>query len=406
MNEELLNELLAKPVGPEQPKRELQPSDLTKELELTGNTLTAVLTDEPGVINEGTALAFLEQEGQNPSDWEVTGFRKSQWDSGDAVRESVRFTFKRAEKATAAPLPLDELMEALEDYHVPAERPTGSHGFLVLIGDMQFGKIDGDGAAGTLERTIMCIAKAAALLEMYSTIYDIGHVHIAWLGDHIEGFVSQGGANVWRTNLTLNEQIRLTRRVMLYALKTFAPMAEKVTMAAVPGNHGESVRFEGTGLTRYDDSHDTEALIAVADAAELKPEDFGHVTFFVPQTDELIVVTEVAGTIVAHHHGHKFGSKKDAVWDWWEGQAFNRESPMHMADLLVAGHLHHEHTESNGSRLFIQAPALEQESTWFRHNQGVGGSPGLMVAITKDGRTPIKHTVTFTDNDKQIGVGK
>jgi hypothetical protein len=403
MNEELLAELLAKPVGPEQPKRELQSTDLTKELELSGNTLTAVLTDEPGVVNEGTARDFLTDEGLNPDDWEVTGFRKSQWESGDNLRESVRFTYRRRIEGEAErpPLLLDDLLVALEDYEPVAVRPQGSHGFLVLIGDMQFGKIDGDGAAGTLRRTIECINKAADLLLMYSQWYDIGHIHIAWLGDHIEGFVSQGGANVWRTNLTLNEQIRLTQAVMLHALKTFAPLADKVTMAAVPGNHGESVRFEGKGTTRYDDSHDTEALISIHNTIKaLEVPGYEHVNFYVPDTDELTVQIEVAGTRILHAHGHKFGTKKDAHLEWWKGQEFGREGlPAH---LLVAGHLHNEFSTEN----FIQVPAMESESTWYRHIHGTVSTPGLIVALTKDGRTPIKHTVNFTDSDTPKGLGK
>lgn len=242
---------------------------------------------------------------------------------------------------------------------------------------------DGDGVAGTLERTLEYIDLAVLRHEQMSEFYDVGHVHIAWLGDHVEGFVSQGGANVWRTPLTLTEQIRLTRRVMLYAMQVFAPRATRITMAALPGNHGETIRFAGAGVTRYDDSHDTESLIAVADAAKLNPEAFGHVEFFVPDTDELTVLVDVAGTKIAHHHGHKWSPNKH--FDWWKGQAFNRESAMHVADILLSGHLHHEHLERDGNRLFIGLPAIESESTWFRHAKGTGGCPGAMVMVTKDG---------------------
>jgi metallophosphoesterase superfamily enzyme len=69
---------------------------------------------------------------------------------------------------------------------------------------------------------------------------------------------------------------------MLHALTLFAPLARRASMAAVPGNHGEAVRFAGKGVTRYDDSHDIESLLAVHDAASLNPEAFGHVEFYVP----------------------------------------------------------------------------------------------------------------------------
>lgn len=388
MNEELLSELLSKPVGPDIANRGKKVEDFTREVVIAKNTAEIEVALDEVDVNEGTALRFLEDEGLTPEEWEVTHFRKIEY---GADMKSVRFSYRRRQAAGMAPLALDEILAELSDYTPVSVLPTGSHGYLVLIGDMQFGKIDGDGVAGTVQRTIDCINRAADTLLMYRHLYDIGHVHIAWLGDHIEGFVSQGGANTWRTQLTLNEQIRLTRRVMLHALKTFAPLAERLTMAAVPGNHGEPVRFQGTGITRYDDSHDTESLIAVADAAEMIP-GFEHVDFYVPATDELTVVTEVAGTVVAHHHGHKWRPNKH--FDWWKGQSFNRDSAMHVADLLVAGHLHHEHIEADGDRLFIGTAAMESDSTWFRHNTGTGGAPGLIVAITKDGQTPIKQTIT------------
>jgi predicted phosphodiesterase len=162
-------------------------------------------------------------------------------------------------------------------------------------------------------------------------------------------------------------------------------------MAAVPGNHGEAVRINGKGVTRYDDSHDTESLIAVKDAADLSPDRFGHVEFFVPDTDELSVVVECSGTVVAHVHGHQFRPGKH--FDYWKGQAFNRASAFHQADLLLAGHLHHEHVDTDGFRTFIQPPAMESESTWWRHAKGTTGAPGLIVAVTKDGNTNLKEVV-------------
>lgn len=389
MSDALLEELLDKPVGPRLPQRVSAPEDFTAELEVSSSSAVATLRGDEGSVTEGTAAEFLRQEGQDPSEWEVVRFRKSQWGDG---QESVRFEYRRTSQA-APEVDVEEALEALKSHVGPAfgRETQGDHGALVLIGDMQFGKIDGDGVTGTLKRTIACIDAAAEQIEMYRRIYDIGHVHVAWLGDHIEGFVSQGGANAWRTQLTLNEQIRLTRRVMLYALSVFGNSAERVSMAAVPGNHGEPQRFEGTGQTRYDDSHDTEALIAVSDAAGLLNK-YEHVRFYVPDTDELIVSIDVAGTQVAHHHGHRW--RPDKHFEWWSNQAFNRNSPMHMANLLVAGHLHHEHIDTSGDRTFIGVPAMESESTWFRHSRGVGGAPGLMLAITKDGQTPVKHAIS------------
>jgi predicted phosphodiesterase len=394
VSDDLLRELLDKPVGPATPARKTNPErDFTRQVEVTGDEAAVTVRGSEDETTEDVAAAQLWAQGLDPAEWAVTGYRSSEWTMPNGeTGVSRKFSFVRAGSPADSNRPnLDELIARIELHQPAARRPEGDHGFLVLLGDMQFGKIDGDGVEGTLRRTIGCLDRAADRLLQYSEHYPIGHVHLGWLGDHIEGFVSQGGANVWRTPLTLNEQIRLTRRTMLYALELFAPLAERVSMAAVPGNHGESVRFAGKGVTRYDDSHDTESLIAVADAAKLNPGAFGHVEFYVPETDELTVVLDVAGTVVAHAHGHQWRPGKH--FEWWRGQAFSKTSAMHQADLLVAGHLHHEHVDSDGPRTFIQPPSMESESTWWRHAKGTTGAPGLIVAVTKDGRTDIKEVV-------------
>jgi hypothetical protein len=389
----LVEALLAKPVGPALPARQVDPDkDFTRQIELTDSSASVTVRGLPEDADESAARAYLRSKGEDPDQWEATGFRSGEWTMANGeTGVSNRYTFQRVSAAAGDRLPLDELLADVRDYQPVLDRPAGTHGFVVELGDTQFGKIDGDGVDGTLKRTVSGLNAAADRFHLYSSLFDFGHVHLAWTGDHVEGFNSQGGANAWRTQLTLNEQIRLTRRVMLHALKTFAPLAQRVTMAAVPGNHGEAVRFAGKGVTRYDDSHDTESLIAVADAAELNPEAFGHVEFYVPDTDELTVMVDVAGTKIAHAHGHQWRPGKH--FDWWRGQAFNKSSNMHMADLLLAGHLHHEFVDTDGPRTFMQAPAMESESTWWRHSKGTVGAPGLIVAVTKAGQTNLKEVI-------------
>lgn len=400
---ELLAELLERPVGPNQPKHRPTPDDgFTRQIEVIGDRATATITDLPGTVTEGVARDFIKEEGLDPDEWEISHWYKgkygNQWTDEETgqqhfAMETVKFHFKRrVPTAEGSEFPIEELLGAIETYNPVTVLPSGDYGFLVLLGDMQFGKMDGDGPAGAVQRTIDCLNKAADTLLRWRLMgYNVGHIHIGWLGDHVEGFVSQGGSNAWRTRLTLTEQIRLTRRVMLHAMLTFAPLAEKVTMAAIPGNHGETVRFGDHGITRYDDSHDTESLIAVADAAALAPEKFSHVQFLVPDNDELVVVTEVAGTIIAHAHGHQWSRGKHL--QWWQEQAFKPRSIMHDAHLLVAGHNHTEYVDTWDERLFLQVPAMESESTWWRHRHGCAGAPGLVVALTKDGATDLRQTI-------------
>ncbi|MER6314648.1 hypothetical protein ABT237_12875 [Streptomyces sp. NPDC001581] len=397
MSDTLLDELLSKPVGPALPARQIDPErDFTRQIEVSGDAAEVTVRGPAEMDPESSATDVLRAHGLAPSDWDVKGFRSSEWTMpGGELGVSTRFTFVRRQLTTETERPdLDEIFSLIDNYNPPrlttAER-QGDHTLIIALGDMQIGKADGDGVAGTLRRTITCIDSATALLAEYRKRFSIGHVHIAWLGDHIEGYQSQGGANAWRTTLTLTEQIRVTRRIMAHAVLNLAPLVERLTVAAVPGNHGEAVRFNGKGITRYDDSHDTDALIAVQEAVSLAPEEFRHVEFFVPDTDELTLVVDCSGTVVAHAHGHQWKAGKH--FDWWKGQSFNKASAMHQADVLLAGHLHHEFVDTDGPRTFIQIPAMESESTWWRHRTGTVGAPGLMVMVTRDGQVPVKEVV-------------
>ncbi|GLZ81434.1 hypothetical protein Afil01_62410 [Actinorhabdospora filicis] len=385
MSDELLQDLLATPTAPAVPRRD-PPSGWTARLMIRADAATAELRRpaadaEPG---EDAARRLLAEKGLSPESWQLTGLRTAEWTMADGtLGESVRCQFRRVDRGPDRPDVAE--LAALITPHAPVPvRPHGEFGFLVLLGDMQLGKVDGDGAGGTVARTIGCINEAADLLETYRQRFDIGHVHIGLLGDHIEGFTSQAGAQAWRTGLTLTEQLRLTRRLVLHAVTTFAPLAERVSVAAVPGNHGEPQRFGRAGITRYDDNHDTDTVMAVAEATAQNPAAYGHVEYHLPERDELTVVTAVAGTVIAHAHGHQW--RPNQHFAWWKGQAFNADSPMHHADLLVAGHYHGFRIDSDGPRRFVQVPALEAESTWWRHKQGSTGDPGLIVAVTRNGR--------------------
>ncbi|MCX5237199.1 hypothetical protein OG824_18535 [Streptomyces prunicolor] len=393
---ELLNDLLATPTAPALAGRQTDPDkDFTRQIEVTGDAAEVTVRGPEGIDPESTAADVLRAHQLDPAEWEITGFRSSEWTMANGEPGvSARFSFGRRKGGAVAERPnVDELLRVFEDYApstMPDER-DGDFTLVIALGDMQFGKLDGDGPEGTLVRAMQCIDRAVDLLVDYRQRFDIEHVHLAWLGDHVEGFVSQGGANTWRTQLTLTEQIRLTRRLMAHAIVRLAPLVTRLTVVAVPGNHGEAVRPGGKGVTRYDDSHDTDALISVSEALALAGEEYAHVEVYVPDTDELTVVVECSGTVVAHAHGHQWRPGKH--FEWWRGQAFDKTSAMHTADLLLAGHLHHEFVDTDGPRTFVQVPAMESESTWWRHRKGTRGAPGLMAMVTKDGAVPVKEVV-------------
>ena len=356
---------------------------LTSRLEVKGGELTVELHDEAGTVNDKTIDDYLTANGYVPAEWRVTGMRRSEWTmaNGDPG-ESVRYTFEANAAFGAQYLDNFDWEKALAN-NAPAHVGVGSgdHGFVLAIGDLQIGKIDGDGIEGTIGRAFEYIQQAAGTLEWYrNSGYMIGSAHIAWLGDHIEGFASQGGKNTFRTQLGLTDQLRIMRRIMLYAATTFAPLVDRLTMAAVPGNHGRVVTSNG-GNTRSDDNFDTDCLIAVGDSLAMNPAAYGHVEIFTPGIDEVHVTVEVAGTVIAHAHGDQWSPGKH--FEWWMGQLFG--GALTGVDVLLAGHLHHLLIDTWGKLLFVQVPSLEALSAWIRNRKGIPGNPGVVVALTSDG---------------------
>ena len=327
---------------------------------------------------EGDAEQFLKDAGQDPADWEVTGFKRSEWGDPEKPFVSTRFTFKRRERVEQSGRE-DAVAEVLDwiAQHRP-ERPgyrIPSRDLAVLaIGDLQLGKLENleEGFDHSAANAISVIDQFVTDLQETPT----KEVLVAWLGDHGEGFVSQGGANTWRTQMTQQDQNRIMRRLMYYAVDQIAPWTGRLVMVAVPGNHGESQRISGKGVTRYDDNNDTEQLNAVAEGVARSGEDFDRVEFYVPERDEISLTVDVGGISVGAVHGERWNSGKHA--DWWEGQVFH-DGPTARADVLLCGHWHHLLVQDIGKKLFAQVPALERRSKWWEHKTGIVGHPGALL---------------------------
>lgn len=321
---------------------------------------------------------FIADSGLDPDEVEVVEpVQVRGWDMPQAGGGVIRAHYYRLTlQRRNLPRDLDELIKAAKRKltKTPALTKT-DQAFLIALGDLQIGKMDGDGPEGTVERFL---ASTTAAIARYKRVAKGAPIYLAHLGDCIEGMVSQGGANAWRTRLTTTEQVRLYRRLLQEQVKALSAIAPKLVVAAIPGNHDEAHR----PLQTYGDSWAIEAASAVADTIAFAGT-YEHVTVVAPERDELTLTLDVAGTIVGFAHGHQW--RAGQACGWWAKQSHGRQ-PIGDADLLVSAHLHHLRVEQTGSdKTWIQVPALESGSQWWKHATGEWGQPGIVTALVGGG---------------------
>ena len=353
-------------------------------------SLTVTTDRVPKIEDEESWKAAVESLGVSvPEGWVIrlyeARYDPAAWhrdeEGGEAVtRPAWRYRFK-IEQASLSKISIDDLLELVSKHKAKKESDleVGTSQWILATGDWQLGKIDGDGVEGTVNRILQSLDKSIERIKELRRLKRWpGNAVLVLTGDCVEGFVSQGGGNTWRTNLTMTEQVRLYRRLVFEIVTRLAAETENLMVVAVPGNHGETVRLMGKMATRMDDSWDVDAVIAVAETLEQNKAAYSHVKFITPAKDEGTIVLDLGGTITAIAHGHQV--KGGNVPKWVAEHAKNM-APVGDAHLIVTGHHHHLHIQSMGPRTWIQVPAMESESSWWREKTGEVSPPGMVSAI-------------------------
>jgi predicted phosphodiesterase len=353
------------------------------EYDSTGGVLKSVprpVGDEP---DHAELLAEFELD---PAKWRITGLRRSKWQRWDGEwLESFRATF--VPSSGSVQVDVQELLDIVGKWKPqkpvssPVKASVSPVAYVVVLADTQVGKIDGDGSEGIIKNVLHKTDLAVARLkELRKAGREIDTIYLPQLGDCIEGMNSQGGTHIWRTDLDLTSQIRVYRRLLLHMVKTFAPLADKVIVPCVPGNHDEAVRVGNSMATTYTDSFALDAASAVADALADHP-DYKHVSFVFPKYDTLSVTLDMAGTVVGLIHGHQCRGK--AV-EWWKNMAHGQQD-IGEATLLLSGHYHHLKIEQSGRKTWMQAPALDGGSQWFENSTGQAAPAGMLTLTVGQG---------------------
>jgi len=332
---------------------------------------TQFVSDNGGQVAEGYRVRLVEMR-HNTHGWSRTS-------QGEDAQTTGTWFYKFAVEPTSSGANVDELIKSIGRRKAPTKQSTGVGVFHWLGGDLQIGKIDGDSTDGIVDAVVHSIDNGVQEFKRLRKTRSIGIAHLAWLGDCGEGNQSQGGRNMWRTELTVTEQYRVFRRLKLYAIDQFAPLVERLEDDTVNGNH-DDVQRQVT--TRADDGHATESAIALRDALELNPTAYGHVEMFVPNRDESYITRQIGSSTFTMAHGHQWGRGK--AMTWWAGQSFNWQAPG-AAQFLLHGHEHTAGMTTQRDRVAMCVPTFESESTWWRHKTGDVGKRGAFIMTTADG---------------------
>ena len=326
---------------------------------------------------------LLTLAGLDPDAFRIVG-KVSQWTKTHHDREDTYSFFFQFERITADEdtIPLPALYAAarrkpratLKTAHV--ERVT-----VVALSDVQAGKVDHRG--GTAELIDRLKAKRELLTKHLTNGRPQATV-LADVGDLFEGFES--GGNPMRTNdLSLAEQMDLAGTELYEFIETMHRHGP-VQVACIPSNH-TAWRNGKQNLGRPGD----DLGIYVHRQVEKLTRAAGiDATWTYPGMYDESVLLDILGTGLGVVHGNQY-SPGQAV-TWWQKQQHGG-MPTAQADILLTGHYHHltilpsgRNPATGRQKWWLQAPTLDNGSSWFR-NIGPGDSDaGLLVFdITPDG---------------------
>ena len=253
----------------------------------------------------------------------------------------------------------------------------------VVLADWQMGKADHGGVEATIQRIVDARdAVVSRARELRKIGRPLGHLNVLWTGDSIEGCLGHYPSQTFSIELDRRDQVKITRRLLSESVQEGSKHFETITVAAVAGNHGEN-RNGGKAFTGVQDNDDLAIVEQVAEILAANPDAFGHVRFAVAR-DALTLTIPACDWVIGITHGHVAyrGSNPEAkLQRWWEGQAAGRQ-PIGDADILVSGHYHHLRIADWGGCLWLQAPAMEGGSEWWRVSTGTVSQIGMLSFVT------------------------
>jgi len=296
----------------------------------------------------------------------------------DAVTRAI-WRYRFVVEVAPARIDVEDLLRAIKPRKTDPTQTEPAPTFIFAVGDLQLGKPDGDGTAGTVQRFADSLDRAVTRYKKLRKQGRAGGACLPWLGDCIEGYSSQGGAMISRLDLTVTEMVRVYRRLMAEQVSAFSDLTDDLTVAVVPGNHDEAIRVaNASGVTRYDDSWAIEGASAVADVMAAKGRQVGWIF---PGHDQMHLTVDVSGTRIGMLHGHQ---TKGKMQTWLANKAMDRDA-IGTADVVLSGHFHTLRLEQLGPTTWLQTGAMDGGSVWWNHRGGLTNPPASLTFLASQG---------------------
>jgi predicted phosphodiesterase len=385
----LKDELLADQGPPERtPKRQQHPKGWEPGVVWNGRRgeVTTVADDEPTTWDD-----LIADWGLDPKTVTVVpgSVQIRAWDTNVGDGDVQRLRYYRATLVERTPTTDDADrvdVEALCQWVLkrPASKrlpPTDTpRAFCVFAADWQLAKSEGGGTEVAVERIAGAFdAAAQRIKELKRAGRPISHVYLFGMGDLIEQCSGHYAMQTFGVDMDRREQMRVARRLLLRAVERLAPLAERMVIAAVPGNHGENRNSDGKAYTSWTDNDDLAIVEQVGELVAANPDRYGHVSVYL--SDGLTMTLDVCGVPLAIAHGHQAGGSGHAAQkleNWWRGQVMGRQGVAD-AQILVTGHLHHLVVSEATGRTFMQCPAMDGGSAWWTARTGNHSPAGMLT---------------------------
>lgn len=324
----------------------------------------------------------------DPDSWCITSYRKSRWQSANGEwLEAYRLSIVPSALSAASDLDAENLIREISKWKPSKsdKKGTGELAFVFCLSDQQIGKKQGDdGTAQTVARLLDATEKGVQRLKELRKIgRNIGTVVIPLPGDHVEGNVSQNGRVQGQaaSDLGITEQTRVARRLLMAQVKAFAPLAERIIIPVVNGNHDEAGRQV---MTDPSDGWNVEIASSVQDACA-ENENLKHVEFRFPDKSHQTLAIDINGTMLGIFHGHQ-SSANNPIKYLQEQSA--GQTPLGKCDVWISGHYHNFKCMDVGERFWAQAPTTDPGSAWFRDRHGLESLPGVLTMVIGAGHDP------------------